>query len=50
MFATGLIWKHLWITLTRGVLAFVIGSVGGVVFGFWFARKPLRGRRSSIPT
>ena len=25
----------------RDVLAFVIGSVAGVVFGFWLARKPL---------
>jgi NitT/TauT family transport system permease protein len=41
MFATGSVWKHLWITLTETVLAFVIGSVAGVVFGFWFARKPL---------
>jgi NitT/TauT family transport system permease protein len=41
MFATGMIWKHLGITLTETILAFVIGSVGGIVFGFWFARKPL---------
>jgi NitT/TauT family transport system permease protein len=41
MFATGMIWKHLWITLTETILAFVIGSVAGVVFGFWFARKAL---------
>ncbi|MCX5480126.1 ABC transporter permease [Kaistia geumhonensis] len=40
LFVTGTIWKHLWITLTETVLAFVIGSVGGVVVGFWFARKP----------
>jgi NitT/TauT family transport system permease protein len=41
LFATGSIWKHLWITLTETMLAFLIGSVAGVVFGFWFARKPL---------
>jgi len=40
LFATGTIWKHLWITLTETVLAFLIGSVAGVVFGFWFARQP----------
>ncbi len=41
LFVSGTIWKHLWITLTETVLAFVIGAVGGVVIGFWFARKPL---------
>jgi NitT/TauT family transport system permease protein len=41
LFATGQIWKHLWITLTEAVLAFVIGSVAGVLVGFWFARKPI---------
>ena len=40
-FAEGTIWKHLWITLVEAMLAFVIGSVGGVLIGFWFARKPL---------
>ncbi|MCK0207809.1 ABC transporter permease [Starkeya koreensis] len=40
LFATGVIWKHLWITLSETVLAFLIGSVAGVVFGFWFARQP----------
>src|SRR5262245_15274180 len=40
-FSTGVIWKHLIITLWESVLAFVIGSVGGVLVGFWFARKPL---------
>ncbi len=39
-FATGMIWRHLWITLTETILAFVIGAVGGVVIGFWFARQP----------
>jgi NitT/TauT family transport system permease protein len=40
-FASGLIWKHLAITLWESILAFVIGSLGGVAVGFWFARKPL---------
>lgn len=40
MFATGEVWRHLGITLLEAVLAFVIGSVGGIVIGFWFARKP----------
>ena len=39
-FATGVIWKHLAITLWESILAFVIGSVGGVLVGFWFARQP----------
>jgi NitT/TauT family transport system permease protein len=40
-FVTGTIWKHLIITLWESILAFVIGSLGGVMVGFWFARKPL---------
>jgi NitT/TauT family transport system permease protein len=40
-FATGVIWKHLAITLWESILAFVIGSLSGVVVGFWFARKAL---------
>jgi NitT/TauT family transport system permease protein len=39
-FADGTIWGHLWITLQESVLAFVIGSVAGVLIGFWFARQP----------
>ena len=39
-FATGVIWKHLWVTLIESVLAFVIGSIGGILVGFWFARQP----------
>ena len=35
------IWQHLFITLIEGFLAFAIGSIAGVVLGFWFARKPL---------
>jgi NitT/TauT family transport system permease protein len=39
-FASGIIWKHLAITLWESILAFVIGSLGGVAVGFWFARQP----------
>ena len=39
-FYTGVIWKHLAITLWESILAFVIGSLGGVAVGFWFARQP----------
>jgi NitT/TauT family transport system permease protein len=35
------IWQHLLITLTEGLLAFVIGAVSGVALGFWLARNPL---------
>ena len=37
----GMIWYHLGITLLEAALAFVIGSVGGILIGFWFARRPL---------
>ena len=40
-FATGVIWKHLAITLWESILAFVIGSAAGVAVGFWFARQPI---------
>ena len=40
-FVTGVIWKHLAITLWESILAFTIGSLGGVAVGFWFARQPL---------
>jgi NitT/TauT family transport system permease protein len=39
-FSTGVIWKHLAITLWESILAFAIGSFGGVMIGFWFARQP----------
>ncbi|MGC1092733.1 MAG: ABC transporter permease, partial [Pseudolabrys sp.] len=35
-FASGVIWKHLWVTLIESILAFVFGSIGGVLIGFWF--------------
>lgn len=40
-FASGTIWHHLWITLSEATLAFVIGSLAGIVFGFWFARQQM---------
>src|SRR3984957_11746652 len=40
-FSTGVIWKHLAITLWESILAFAIGSLSGVAVGFWFARQPL---------
>jgi NitT/TauT family transport system permease protein len=39
-FASGVIWKHLGITLLESILAFTIGSIAGVLVGFWFARQP----------
>jgi len=39
-FASGIIWKHLWVTLEESILAFVLGSAGGIMVGFWFARQP----------
>jgi NitT/TauT family transport system permease protein len=41
LFAAGTVWKHLWVTLTESILAFVIGSLSGVLVGFWFARQPV---------
>lgn len=40
-FSSGSIWKHVWTTLVEAVLAFAIGSLAGLAFGFWFARRPL---------
>src|SRR5260370_33587141 len=39
-FSSGVIWKHLLITLWESILAFAICSLGGVVVGVWFAREP----------
>ncbi|MGN6571946.1 MAG: ABC transporter permease [Pseudolabrys sp.] len=39
-FASGVIWKHLWVTLQESIYAFVLGSAGGILVGFWFARQP----------
>jgi NitT/TauT family transport system permease protein len=40
-FLTGKIWPHLAITLWETVLAFVFGSVLGLVVGLWLALSPL---------
>jgi len=40
-FREGTIWYHLGITLTEAILAFIIGSIGGILIGFGFARKPV---------
>jgi NitT/TauT family transport system permease protein len=40
-FAAGTIWRHLWVTLSESVLAFVIGAGAGILVGFWFAQQPL---------
>ena len=40
-FITGIIWYHLGITLLETILAFVLGAGGGVLIGFWFARREL---------
>jgi NitT/TauT family transport system permease protein len=39
LFAGGTVWRHLWITLSEAILAFAIGSIAGVLIGFWFARQ-----------
>ena len=39
-FVSGVIWKHLWVTLQESIYAFVLGSLGGILVGFWFARQP----------
>src|SRR5262249_39281167 len=40
-FREGTIWKHLSVTLIEALLAFVIGSLAGVLVGFWFGHKPM---------
>jgi NitT/TauT family transport system permease protein len=40
LFASGIIWQHLWVTLEESILAFVLGSTMGVLVGFWFALQP----------
>ncbi|HEY8564771.1 MAG TPA: ABC transporter permease [Beijerinckiaceae bacterium] len=40
-FASGEIWRHLGITLLETVLAFTTGAIGGIAFGFLFARREL---------
>src|SRR5215467_14633754 len=41
LFASGTIWRHLWVTLTESMLAFAIGATAGVLIGFWFAQQPV---------
>ena len=41
LFSGAMIWKHLAITLTETLLAFLIGAGGGILIGFWFARRPV---------
>ncbi len=43
-FSTGVIWKHLAITLWESILAFVIGSAGGILVA-----SGSRGSRASPP-
>lgn len=38
-FYTGVIWRHLGITLLETVLSFSIGTIGGVLIGFCFGRQ-----------
>lgn len=40
-FVTGFIYKHLVITVWESLLAFVLGSLLGILIGFWLARSPL---------
>jgi NitT/TauT family transport system permease protein len=39
-FASGEIYRHLWVTLVETLLAFVIGTVLGVAIGIWLALAP----------
>lgn len=39
-FASGTIYRHLWVTLIETLLAFVIGTVSGVLVGIWLALAP----------
>jgi NitT/TauT family transport system permease protein len=39
-FATGEIYRHLWVTLVETFFAFVVGTVLGVLVGIWLALSP----------
>jgi NitT/TauT family transport system permease protein len=39
-FVFGEIYEHLWVTLVETLLAFLIGTVSGVVIGLWLALSP----------
>ncbi|MDB5956025.1 ABC transporter permease [Ramlibacter sp.] len=38
---TGDIYRHLWVTTIETLLAFAIGTVGGIAVGFWLGLAPL---------
>jgi NitT/TauT family transport system permease protein len=38
---TAEIYRHLWVTTIETLLAFAIGTVGGIVMGFWLGLAPL---------
>ncbi len=40
-FSSGEIFEHLWVTLWETFLAFVIGTVSGLVIGLWLALNPV---------
>jgi NitT/TauT family transport system permease protein len=39
-FASGEIYEHLWVTLVETLLAFLIGTISGVIVGLWLALAP----------
>jgi NitT/TauT family transport system permease protein len=39
-FVSGEIYEHLWVTLVDTLLAFLIGTISGVVIGLWLALSP----------
>ncbi|MBB4002578.1 ABC transporter permease [Aurantimonas endophytica] len=46
-FASGDVFRHLWVTLVETLVAFGIGSVLGLVVGLWLALSPLASQLSS---
>src|SRR4030088_11260 len=40
-FVSGEIYEHLWVTLVETLLAFLIGTVSGVVIGLWLPPPPV---------
>jgi len=40
-FVSGEIYEHLWVTLIETLLAFLIGTVFGVIIGLWLALAPM---------
>jgi NitT/TauT family transport system permease protein len=46
-FSSGVIYRHLGITLVETVLAFIAGSILGLVVGLWLALSPLAARLAS---